>query len=102
MSDLADRLWDVLDSTPSTREELIEELGANDRTIRRAVKELRDRGYNVATDSDTGGYWRGNEIDKRRTINELRARAYKELATAEALELGPEANAQMTMDLIME
>jgi transcription initiation factor IIE alpha subunit len=90
MSELAKRIWDLLDDEVKLNKDMIAALtNSDERTVRRAIKELRDNGYNVATDSHTGGYWKGNAEDRRRTVAELRARAYKELATARALEMGP-------------
>lgn len=89
MTELAKRLWDELTDQPQTRAQLRDALGVRDRSLRRAVVELRKRGYNVATSSITGGYWRGNEKDKRVTIAEYRSRAYELLGTANAMECGP-------------
>lgn len=70
----------------------------DERAIRRAVTELRQNGYNIASSSDVEGYWLGSDEDKRRTVNELRSRAMKLLKTADALERGP-LNDQMEMQL---
>lgn len=102
MSDLAEFLWDVLTDEPKTRGELMEILGEKDRAIRRAVTELRKHGYNVASSSSVGGYWRGNEDDRKRTIREYRAKAYEELAIAYALERGEDYQMVMPLEQMAE
>lgn len=89
MEQLQRDLLMVLTHKPKTRAELCQELGVKDRALRKAVAGLRRNGYNVSTNSETGGYWLGNEKEKRRLISELRTRAYDELDTANKLERGP-------------
>ena len=98
LSDLAKDLRDILTTEPQTRAELCDELSCGDRSLRRAVNELRKHGYNIASNSDTRGYWYGDENDKERTIKDLRARAAELRQTAIALENGPDLG-QMEVDL---
>ena len=94
LSPLAQAIWAELEQNHGavTRYQLRDMLHTSDRSIRAAVKELRDHGFNVVSvsDSSSKGYWIGTEEDKRRTIAELKSRAYKMLATAAALEAGPD------------
>jgi hypothetical protein len=100
MSPLARRVWNLLTDEPQSRFDLQSKLAVwnekgiaicpPERKVRKAIEELRSLGYNVASNSDTKGYWRGTKADKERTIKEYRARATKLLQTAEALEEGPD------------
>ena len=101
MTELAKRLYDELGDEPISKWDLQELLARpnknrtmmicpSERDIRRAVAELRDAGFNVASSSDKKGYWLGDEVAKERTIKELRSRATKLLKTADALEKGPD------------
>lgn len=83
---LRDRLALSLTEMPKSRKHLCIELGCSDRSLRMAIKELRDSGIPVCTDSETGGYWIGDEKEIDRTVKELRARAYKLILTADRLE----------------
>lgn len=98
LSDLAKDLRDILTTEPQTRADLCDALSCGDRALRRAVNELRKHGYNIASNSDTRGYWYGDENDKERTIKDLRARAAELRQTAIALENGPDLG-QMEVDL---
>lgn len=73
-----------------TSQELHSKLGYSEREIRKAITDLRNSGWNIAATSGTKGYWIGSEEDRKRTVREYRARAYKMLKTAEALEKGPD------------
>lgn len=108
MTQLAERVLKLLGKFPKSRYELQAELGVynekgiavcpSERDVRRAIAELRDLGYNIASSSDTQGYWLGNEADKERTIKELKSRAMKLLKTADALEKGPDIG-QVNMEV---
>lgn len=98
MTELAKRVWNMLDKeVPLDRQMIADMAGTDERSVRRAIKELRDNGFNVASSSHAGGYWKGNDQDRRRTVSELRARAYKELETARRLEQGPDFQIRMEM-----
>ena len=90
LTDLAKDLRDTLTDEPQSRAQLMDQLHCSDRSLRRAVNELRKHGYNIASNSDTKGYWYGTEEDKERTIKDLRARAAELRQTAIALEHGPD------------
>lgn len=108
MTQLAERVLKLLGKFPKSRYELQAELGVynkkgigvcpSERDVRRAIAELRDLGYNIASSSDTQGYWLGDEADKERTIKELKSRAMKLLKTADALEKGPDIG-QVNMEV---
>ena len=87
---IEDELLFILTDTPKSRSELKDSLHCGDRDIRRAVSSLRKKGYNIASNSDTSGYWLGDEHDKTRTVAEYRSRAMELLKTAEAIEKGPD------------
>lgn len=108
MSPLARRVWNLLADEPQSRFDLQSKLAVwtekgiaicpSERDVRRAIAELRDLGYNVASSSDKKGYWRGTKADKERTIKELKSRAMKLLKTADALEKGPDIG-QVNMEV---
>lgn len=87
---LAKQLSEVLTNKPQRRSELCDRLHCDDRSLRRAVNELRELGFNVASNSQRAGYWYGNEADKERTISEYTARGIKDLRIAEAIKRGPD------------
>lgn len=108
MTPLAEKVLNMLTEEPQSRYELQGRLAVynekgigvcpSERDVRRAIAELRDLGYNIASSSDTQGYWLGNEADKERTIKELKSRAMKLLKTADALEKGPDIG-QVNMEV---
>lgn len=88
MTSLANELLAVLTDEPQTRAELTEKLNCRDRSLRHAVAELRENGFNIASNSETRGYWIGTDRDRERVIKELKSRANKLLKTAYELERG--------------
>ncbi len=88
MSALAEELLKELTTSPQPRRYLSWVLQCTDNELRAAVRELRDNGYNVASNSHTNGYWLGNAEDTERTIRELRAKAFTLIKRANALEAG--------------
>ena len=74
--------------TAQTSGELHDKLGYETRVIRDIITDLRNEGYNIASNSGSRGYWMGSAEDVKRTANEYRSRAYKLLKTADALEKG--------------
>lgn len=90
MIDIENELLFILTDKPKSRAELKDTLHCGDRGIRRAVNRLRKKGYNIASNSATSGYWLGDENDKARTIAEYRSRAMELLNTAAAIEKGPD------------
>ena len=90
LSDLATELKDALGPKPQSRDCLMDQLHCSDRMLRRAVSELRSNGLPVASDSDTKGYWWGDDNDIARTVKEYRSRAFDLLQIADALESGPD------------
>lgn len=75
----------ALTEKPKSRRQLASECGLSDRALRKEIKRLRDNGYPICSNSESGGYWIGREDDVRRLIAEYHSRAMKELATARAL-----------------
>ena len=90
MNTQSQELWSLLTNEPQSKWELADKLGCGERQVRRCISELRKSGFNVAANSDGEGYWRGSDSDRRRTVKELRSRAYKLIETANALEKGPD------------
>lgn len=88
MNGMAYRLLELLTDKPQSKGDLQDQLHCGERDVRRAVKELRENGYNIASNSERKGYWLGDEEDRLRTIRELRSRARKLEKTAAALEKG--------------
>lgn len=88
MTSLANELLAVLTDKPQSRAVLAEKLNCRDRSLRRAVAELRENGFNIASNSDTKGYWIGTEKDKERVIKSLKSRGFKLLREAYDLERG--------------
>lgn len=88
MSNIAEQLLKELNTRPQPRGYLCWVLECTDSELRAAVRELRDNGYNVASNSHTNGYWLGDKDDAKRTIRELRAKAYTLIKRANALEKG--------------
>lgn len=88
MTSLANELLAVLTDKPQSRAVLAEKLNCRDRSLRHAVAELRENGFNIASNSETKGYWIGTDNDRRVVIRELRSRASKLLKMAYEMERG--------------
>ncbi len=82
----ADRLLSILTIRPQSRRVLAERLHTSDRGLRKAVMELRKRGYPVCSNSHADGYWIGTKEDVRRTVAEYRRRANESLLIARKME----------------
>lgn len=80
------RLLSILGSKPMSKGYLISMVGENERTIRRAIRNLREQGYPICSLSNGKGYWMGNKEDVRATASELRSRAFKLLRVAKVME----------------
>lgn len=109
LSPLARRLYSCLTTYPLSKWQLQEMLATYDdkhkvvivpseRDVRRAIRELRELGFNIASSSDHKGYWIGDETARLRTIKEYRSRAKALLDVADKLEKGPDIG-QMEMEL---
>lgn len=109
LSPLARRLYSELTTEPMSKWELQEKLATYDdkhrvaiipseRDVRRAIRELRELGFNIASSSDHKGYWIGDETARQRTIKEYRSRAAALLKVADKLEKGPDIG-QMEMEI---
>lgn len=81
-------LLELLSDKPIDKATLKSMLNVEERTVRKYVDELRLRGIRVASNSQTKGYWLGDEADIAHTIADYRSRAMKDLAIADALEKG--------------
>ena len=88
MTKLANELLGILTDEPQTRGELSERLSCSDRSLRRAVAELRKNGFNIASNCDTKGYWIGTDEDRKRVANSLKSRAFELLREAYDIERG--------------
>ena len=73
-------------------------IGENERTIRLAIRSLREQGYPICSLTHGKGYWMGSKEDVRATVNQLRSRAFKLLRVAKVME-GVDPN-QITMEEI--
>ena len=71
--------------TRATRSIISSYTGASDRQVRMAIEELRSNGEPIISDSGKSGYYYSPE-DVKVIQAELRARAYKLLNTAAAME----------------
>ena len=69
----------------ATRDIITAYTGASDRQVRMAIEELRSNGEPIISDSGKPGYYYSPE-DVQVIQAELRARAYKLLSTAAAME----------------
>ena len=90
MTLLSQELLRALTNEPQSKDALKDRLHISEREVRRCVAELRNLGYNVASNSHGKGYWLGNDKDKECTVREYRSRASKLMKTADALEQGPD------------
>ena len=109
LSPLARRVFSVLTTEPISKWDLQEKLATwddkhkvviapSERDVRRAIRELRELGFNVASSSDHKGYWIGDETARLRTIKEYRSRAKALLDVADKLEKGPDIG-QVEMEI---
>ena len=81
-----EKILNLLSSKPISRCEMAIVLHMSERVIRQHIKEMRDRGVPICSNSRQGGYWLGNATDRRHTAAEYRAKAYKMLPTATMLD----------------
>lgn len=86
MTEIAERLKEVLTDKPQSRQRLCYMLGTNDRALRSAKAELVKAGVNVCSNSRTRGYYIGSDEERRHAAAELRKKAYEMLAEANALD----------------
>ena len=98
MTTLSQELLDVLTNEPQSKWLLAEKLNTNERAVRRAIKELRDNGYIIVSNSTNRGYWLGTDKDRERIVRELEARISSMSATVRALKQGRDLG-QMEVDL---
>ncbi|MDY4129517.1 MAG: HTH domain-containing protein [Peptostreptococcus porci] len=84
---LKEQVLRQLSDEPIKREDLSRRLGVSDRGVREAIARLREQGIPICSNSDNKGYWLArNEAEINHTIKEYRARAFKMLKVAKALE----------------
>lgn len=79
-----------------SRESLSMLAHASDRSVRKAIEELRREGEPIGQ-APNGGYSYGIERDVKKTIGDYYAKAYSSLATARALE-GIPLDGQITIE----
>lgn len=96
MSELAERLLEVLSDKPQGAGDIMSLIGVDTKSdLRGLIHELRLNGYPVCSKThDGGGYWLGNDEDKARTLADLKSRRAKISEIITALENGP-INGQM-------
>ena len=99
MEELKQAILDVLTHNyMASRSQLMTATGKPDRTIRRAIRELRRQHYPIGN-AEGGGYSFQHTEDLRHTIADLRSRALDQLVTADALEKSLTIDGQETMSL---
>ena len=74
-----------LGKKPQSRYDIANKCNINERTVRRAVEELRLEGYPICISSQGKGYWIGAGKEIESTARELESRAYKLLKVAKAM-----------------
>lgn len=94
---IKDKLLSTLTKEPQTKWELSKKLNTDERVIRQAIEELRNEGIPIISSSHSKGYRIGTRQEAHLTALEYRARAYKMLRTATALELGEDVG-QVSME----
>lgn len=98
MTTLSEELLITLTKEPQSKWLLAEKLNTNERAVRRAIKELRDNGYVIVSNSTNRGYWLGTDKDRDRIVRELEARISSMSATVRALKQGRDLG-QMEVEL---
>ena len=98
MTILSEQLLEMLTDKPQSKWLLAQMLNTNERTVRRAVKELRDNGYVIVAHSINEGYSLGTEKDRDGMIREYEARIASMSATVKALKQGRDLG-QMEVEL---
>lgn len=71
MNASAVRVLDLLSDKPKSKYVLMLETGFTERAIRDMIRTLRENGYCVCSNSQTGGYWLGSEKDVDHTTREM-------------------------------
>lgn len=84
-----DKLQQVLSLIPPTksnaisREKLARLTGLTDRGVRNIIRELREQGEPICSNSETNGYWKTNDITEiLHTANEYHKRGRENLKIA--------------------
>lgn len=95
---IEERILSILGSKPKSKGYLVGMIGENERTIRLAIRSLREQGYPICSLTHGKGYWMGSKEDVRATVSQLRSRAFKLLRVAKVME-GIDPN-QITMEEI--
>ena len=79
-------------ANPISRHELIRMYGVPDRSIRRSIEELREKGHRIcATSCDRGYYLAGSDEQFQRFLKDYTSKAYTIIRRAGAIEKGVEA-----------
>lgn len=94
-------LLSILHEGKKSRLELAKRMNMSDREVRDLIEELRNEGQPICSSSSKSGYWLGDPIDARRTIEEYRTRGIKCLKTAIAMELGLQRNGQVEVEDVL-
>lgn len=93
------KVLSMLTGRPQSRFDIARRLDIDEREFRRIVHRLRAAGYPICTDSSGKGYWLGTDAECRKTIIQLRGRAYDLLRTADIMEA---ANLTLQGQIVME
>jgi len=94
-----EKLLSILTDKPQSKEELSAQMNTSERSVRKAVEELRREGVPVVSSSHLKGYWLGTKEEAMITAKEYKSRAMRMLRTARALELGEDVG-QVSMEEI--
>jgi len=87
MDEIRESVLEALKKSPNgiSREQLSLIVGTDDRTVRRAIEELRRSHYPIGNGAKSGYTYGANE-GLRKTIADMRSKALNQLNTAAALE----------------
>ena len=98
MDEIKEAVLDMLKRYPTgvSRNMLVLAVGTDDRSVRRAIRELRRKHYPIGYRKG-GGYVLQDNDALRRTIADMRSKALDQLTTAAALEKCLTIDGQETM-----
>lgn len=87
MEEIREAVLEALKGSPSgiSRDQLSLTVGAEDRTVRKAIESLRNEHYPIGN-AEKGGYTFGANDGLKKTIADMRSKALKLFTTAAALE----------------
>lgn len=78
-------LLEMLKESKQTRFDLRMGLKTSDKMVRKHIRELRQKGYPICSNSQCTGYWLGDDKDVQTTIAEYHSRILEMLEAVEGL-----------------